>query len=286
MKILVVGKGSYIGSNIQAFLEKKNHKVKEFDILNNDLLEEDLRGIDVVIHVAAIVHRKDIHDYSIYYKVNVELPVSVAQKAKRNGVKQFIFLSSMAIYGEEKQLKGNIIDEQTLCKPISHYAKSKLEAEHKLQGLEDQNFKIAIVRPANVYGKGCRGNYISGFCKVVKKLPVIPFAYANTKQGLIYIDNLCQLVYLIIEKRGQGVFPAQDNPPVSSLELMNELAKALGLKRKKSKIFGWLFYIFRCKPVKKLFGGVAYDEKYAQTILGEYQIVSFEEAIQKTIKGE
>lgn len=286
MKILVIGKDSYIGSHLKIFLENRQHLVEEYDILNNSLTEKDMQEVDVVIHVAAIVHRTDIQEYSTYYKANVELPVFVAELAKKSGVKQFVFLSSMSVYGVGKNLKGNVINRETAYFPVSHYAKSKWDAENRLQALADDNFQLAVVRPANVYGKGCRGNYISGFCKVVKKLPVIPFAYANTKQGLIYIDNLCQLVYLIIEKRGQGVFPAQDNPPVSSLELMNELAKALGLKRKKSKIFGWLFYIFRCKPVKKLFGGVAYDEKYTQTILGEYQIVSFEEAIQKTIKGE
>ena len=285
MNVLIIGKNSYIGSNLKKWLENEGHNVLEFDVENEAITGEIFNGIDSVIQVAAIVHRKDVNDYDLYKKVNVDLPYSVATQAKDRGVKHFVFLSSMAVYEGGKSLKGKVVDQNTPCIPDTLYGRSKLEAENLLNTLSDDNFKIACIRPANVYGKGCRGSYMDRFRAIVKKLPVIPNAYQNVKQGMLYIDNLCELIRLTIENKLEGIFPAQDKKPVSSVELMTQIALALKIKRRKSKFFGFPFKIFRIGLVKKLFGGIAYDDKYALVEVGDYQIVSFSEGIQKTFES-
>ena len=284
MNVLIIGKNSYIGSNVKEWLENKGHSVVEFDVEHEAVTEEIFNGIDSVVHVAAIVHRKDVKDYDLYKKINVDLPYSVACQAKKMGVKQMVFLSSMAVYEGGKTLKGKVVDQNTPCIPNTLYGRSKLEAEQVLKPLRDKTFKIAFIRPANVYGKGCRGAYMDKFKAIIKKLPVIPNAYQNVKQGMLYIDNLCELIRLIIDNKLDGVFPAQDKRPVSSVELMEQIALALGIKRKKSKFFGFPFKIFRIGLVKKLYGGIAYDDEYALLDAGDYQIVEFSEGIRQTFE--
>lgn len=283
MRVLLIGKNSYIGEHIRDYLKSFNHQVEEFDAEHEDLTEETFSGFDSVIHLAAIVHRKDITDYSIYKKVNVVLPVTAASLAKKSGIKQFVFFSTMAVYNGGKALEGNIVDCNTECIPETFYGKSKLEAELALHELESDDFKIAYIRPANVYGKNCRGAYISSFAKIVKLLPIIPDAYQDVKQGMLYIDNLSELVRLIVEKNGAGIFPAQDNPAVSSVEIMEAMSSALNLNKKKSKLLGVPFKLFKIGMVNKLYGGISYAKEYSETELGSYNKISFEESMKITL---
>lgn len=282
-RILIIGKNSYIGENIKKYLNPLFYEVSEFDIKNKVLVEKDLIGIDVVIHVAAIVHQKKIKDYTKYEDVNVKLPLEIAKLAKKNSIKQFIFLSSMSVYGVGKSLKGNIIDENTKCNPKTLYGRSKYEAEESLRLIESNNFKVSIIRPANVYGKNCRGNYITTFLKIVKLFPVLPDVYDNVKQGMIYVDNLCELIKIVIDTNSSGIFPAQDIKGVSSLEIMQAICSKKKLKKRSSKFLGRIFLILRIPPVTKLFGGVVYDEKYAINKIKNYQKVNFIDGINKSI---
>lgn len=284
MKILIIGKDSYIGTHIRRVLLSRGHEVEELDVISEEVSADRFSNVDSVIHVAAIVHRKDIEDYETYKTVNVELPLKVATVSKDMGVKQFVFFSSMAVYGKKKSFDDFWIDENTPLNPRSFYGKSKLEAENRLFQLEGDGFGVCAIRPANVYGKDCRGEYIKKFKKITSSLPVIPNAFEDTKQGMIYIDNLCELVRLIVENNARGVYAAQDKHAVSTVELMQEIARAIGIKRKKSKFIGFLVKLLRFGAVKKLYGGIAYREEYASTELGNYNIIDFAEAITNTYK--
>src|SRR5690606_7124221 len=111
----------------------------------------------VVIHVAGIAHVKETKENAdLYYKVNRDLAFEVAKKAKNEGVKQFIFLSSMSVYG----IETGIIKINTPTNPKTNYGRSKLEAEELISSIESDSFKVAILRPPMIYGKGCKGNYI------------------------------------------------------------------------------------------------------------------------------
>lgn len=284
MRILIIGKNSYIGIHIKKYLQKYNMQVDEFDAEHESLEALELSNYETVIHVAAIVHRKDIQDWNVYKKINVDLPIEVARLSKSSGVKQFIFMSSMAVYGVEKNLKKCcIIDGNTEYSPSTMYGKSKLNAEKGVLKLQDERFAVSIIRPANVYGKGCKGNYIKMFCKITKMLPLLPDVYRNIKQGFLYIDNLCEMVRLLIESKASGIFPAQDRETISSIELMEKISDVLKLKKKNSKLFGQVFYLTRIPLVDKFFGGVVYENEYCKLSYGDYQIISFDKGMEHTL---
>lgn len=287
MKVLISGKDSYIGNHIEEWLlkPKNNFEVDFLDVRNPDWNKHNFDGYDAVIHVAGIVHRKDITDSKIYDAVNTQLPYSVAKKAKEAGVKQFVFLSTMAVYGLGKKLKENYIDFTTPENPVGFYGESKLKAERKLQQLEDDNYVISIVRPPNVYGKGCKGGYISGYASIIRKLPVIPVAYENVKQSVIYIDNLCEFIRLLLENKSQGVFLPQDDVAVSAVELMDAIGRGIGVNRKKSKILGFVPHMLSFLPLTvKGYGGVAYTASASCYSGGNYVVVPFKDAILRTVR--
>src|SRR5699024_2819593 len=156
--------------------------------------EKDFSMYDVVVHVAGIAHRKETKENAqLYYEINRDLAYDVAQKSKTESVKQFIFLSSMSVYG----LEEGVIDGRTPLHPKSNYGKSKLEAENLIQPLENKNFKVAIIRPPMIYGKDCKGNY-QRLAKIAKKVPVFP--KIDNKRSMIYIDNLSEFIRLSIDR--------------------------------------------------------------------------------------
>lgn len=287
-KVIITGKGSYIGTHIKDWLEKDGgYDVEELDVQSDDWNMYNFLDVTAVVHVAGIVHRPDISDWSLYKKVNVDLPVQIAIKAKEHGVKQFVFFSTMAVYGQNKKLARNIISHNTSTNPINMYGKSKLMAEEQLKKMEDLEFKIVIIRPPNVYGKGCKGNYISRFTGIVKKLPALPCAYTDVKQSMLYIDNLSNFIKLLIDDAASGIYMPQDEEAVSAVELMEAIG--LGIKRplKQSKCLGLVIIALRWLPiVKKAYGGIEYDTKLSNCRDKRYVVVKFKEAIKRTVGGE
>ena len=263
-RIFITGENGYIGTHIK-------------DI--------SFKDVDVIIHTAGIVHSPEITDWDIYKKVNVDLTFALAQKAKNEGVNQLIFMSTMAVYGKGKRLSQNIIDEKTEICPTGFYGKSKYIAEQKILPLQSENFKVVIVRPPNVYGKNCKGGYITGFKSVALKLPALPYAYPKIKQSTLYIDNLCELVRLIIENGETGLFMPQDKMAVSAVELLTAIIESMGKKISKSRLLGLGIYLLSFLPiVKKAYGGVAYSEKMTAYYDNRYVVVDFKEGIRRTLK--
>lgn len=284
MKVLIVGKDSYIGNHIDEWLKKHKHKVTQLDVLNDSWREYDYSSFDSIIHVAGIVHQPNCQDWELYKRVNADMPVEIAKMAKEHGVKQYVFFSTMGVYGVGKKLKPNIIDENTPLNASGMYSRSKLMAEEGLKKLEDDNFNIACIRPPSVYGKNCKGGYITGFTSIVRKLPILPLAYEQTKQSFIYIDNLTELVRLIIEKKMSGVFCPQDDKAVNAIHLLETIAKGIGRSYYKSKCLGLFVKIISFLPIiKKAYGGIEYSNSLS-TIEGlNYVIVPFEEGMKRTV---
>lgn len=265
MNVLISGKDSQIGNRIEDWLNKcpdsSNYQVKQLDVITDAWKEYDFSHVDVVVHVAAIVHRPDCNDWNLYKKVNAVLPVEIACKAKAQGVKQFVFLSTMAVFGMGKKLNNKVIDKNTIPSPNSMYGRSKYLAEQELIKLDDDGFRITIVRPPNVYG-GNRNDYVYKISKLVKYLPIIPLAYNNVKQSMIYIDNLTELIRLLIHECKAGIFMPQDPHAVSTVELVSSIKRALGQPVRKSSILGLFVRLFHFIPfVEKVYGGVMYSEE-------------------------
>lgn len=287
MKVCIIGKNSYIGNHIDKWLTNHNHQVFQLDVLIEDWKNYDYSSFDVVIQVAGIVHQPKCKDADLYKRINTDMPIEIAKIFKGNNktqYKSFIFLSTMAVYGTHKRLRKNLITINTPTNPTSLYGKSKKSAEEGLLEMQDSNFNVVIVRPPNVYGKNCKGGYIKGFVNVVKKLPIIPQAYTEVKQSMLYIDNLCEFIRLSIEQKRHGIFMPQDEKAVSAIEIISEISTCLGKTIRTSKMLGLIIHLFNFIPlIQKAYGGVEYDKKLSDIEGMNYAIVSFKDAMKRTI---
>ncbi len=262
-KVLITGSNSYIGTNLEKRLTKyhKEYQIYTFDMRSPDWEKIDFSKYDIVFHVAALVHIKEkakMKDSN--YRVNRDLPVEVAKRAKSLGVKQFIFMSTMAVYGQEGNFDKKVpLTTDTEPKPTSYYGKSKLSAENELKNLDDDNFHVAILRPPMVYGPYCPGNY-SKLEKIARKSPIFPMI--QNQRSMIHIDNLCKKVKQIIDEQTSGLFLPQDDEYINTSLLVKEIAEKQGKKIILSKSLGWLIMLFgkRLNVVKKVFGNLIYDK--------------------------
>lgn len=286
--ILITGKESYIGENLRRWIEEKKPfwYVKTLDVKGHDWEQENFESYDTVIHVAALVHAKDRFTWEDYRRVNRDLTIEIAKKSKNAGVDQFVFFSTMGVYGQEKKLPdGNVIVRSTPCLPNTFYARSKLEAEEVLRNMESPLFKVSILRPPNIYGYQCKGNYIKYIRRIACHLPFFPNAYLRARQGLLYIENLCELVRLIIEHRANGLFTPQDPFTPNMVEMIKEIALVTQQNIVFFELPRMLEACLSSNPlIIKLFGGISYSSELACSPLGNYSLVPFHEAIQRTVK--
>jgi len=276
-KILITGKNSYIGTSLENWLmrEPDKYKVDTVDMKDGSWKEKDFSIYDVVFHVAGIAHIKETTDnQDLYYKVNRDLAYETAQKAKQDGVEQFIFLSSMSVYGAE----NGVIDIHTPLKPNSAYGKSKIEAENLINKLQDDSFTVATLRPPMVYGKGCRGNY-PRLAGLALKTPVFP--KIDNKRSMIYIDNLLEFVKQLIDNRSGGLFFPQNAEYVNTSEMVRLIAEAHGKKIVMTKLFNPLLRLLNVSTVNKVFGDLVYDISMSE-YESDYRVCGFRESIEKT----
>lgn len=271
-KILITGANSYIGDNVKSYLlsQSEEYEVSIKDTIGWDPKEEDFIGVDVVFNVAGIAHIKETKDNRhLYFDVNRDLVIKIAKAAKAGGVKQFILLSSMSVYG----LTVGHITKDTTVNPVNAYGKSKAEADEVIRKLEDDSFKFACLRPPMVYGKGCKGNYQS-LRKFALKSPIFPNYY--NQRSMVFILNLCEFVKQIIDDNLSGLFFPQNSEYVISSQMVDCIAKQNHKKIKLTKAFNWLIKIVPSNIVKKVFGSLTYEP---EDIITKY---SFEESIELT----
>lgn len=286
MKILIIGKNSYIGNHIDEWLTKYGHEVAQLDLLTEDWKNYDYSSFNAIVHVAGIVHRPDCKDWKLYKRVNTDIPEKIATMAKEQGVKQYIYFSTMGVYQANKKLGASVVDETTplLSNSSSFYGMSKLMAEEALTKLQEEGFSVAFVRPPSVYGKGCKGGYITGFKKIAQMLPVIPRAYENACQSFIYIDNLSECVRLIVENHLGGVFCPQDDEIPNANRLLEVICKGIGKTYRSSRLLGICLQLLSFIPlVKKAYGGIEYSRTLSDIPELDYVVVSFEEGMRRTV---
>jgi nucleoside-diphosphate-sugar epimerase len=222
-KILITGADSFVGRNYIDNSANKN--VEEISLFNNKPEDIDFSKYDVIIHLVAIVHQsKTIHEDQ-YYKINRDLCITVAEHAKEAGVKQFIFLSSVKVYGAFIPNSGPW-DEDSSCVPEDSYGKSKSEAEIALKKLEESDFIVSIVRTPLVYGAGVKANMLN-ILRLLNKFPILPLAKVNNKRSFTSAGNLVAFIDRIIEKKASGIFIAMDEKPLSTTDLVNCISKYL-----------------------------------------------------------
>ena len=267
-RVLITGANSYIGTSFEKYITKWNQEHPKEDHLIIDTLdmqspswkEHDFSKYDSILHLAGIVHQKETEsNRELYFKVNRDLAFETAKKAKETGVKQFIYFSTMSVYG----LLTGVIDKNTPENPTNAYGKSKLEGEKLIKSIEDDDFKVAIVRPPMIYGEGCRGNYQT-LCKIVDICPIFP-DFPN-QRSLVSIENLCNFLFEIIKNENQGLFLPQNPNYVSTTELVKEIALQKGKKIRLTKLFNLIISFFQKQDnyfgiqCQKAFGNLTYKK--------------------------
>lgn len=284
-KILITGTNSYVGMSLEKWLQKEPEKyiVETVSTKDDSWKEKDFSEFDVLVHVAGIAHIKETKENrDIYFKVNRDLAYQTALKAKKQGIKQFIFLSSMSIYG----IENGIIDRKSPTNPKSNYGKSKLQAEELIMKLSNDVFRVAILRPPMIYGKGCKGNY-PRLAKLAVKVPVFPDV--DNKRSMIYIDNLCEYIRLLIEVCGHGLFFPQNHEYVKTSEMVKLIAEAHRKKIYMIKLLNPLIKILKINILNKVFGDLVYAKEMSNDYVTfydnqrlEYKQITFEESIRLT----
>lgn len=282
--VLITGKKSYIGTNVKKWLEKdlSRYKVEEIETKNNEWLKIDFYNYDTVFHVAGIAHvSSDPKLKDLYYKVNRDLAIDVAKKAKQEGVKQFIFMSSMIIYGKDGRIgEDRIIDEKVKPEPENFYGDSKLQADLEIQKLADENFKVVIIRTPMVYGPNCKGNFPK-LKKIAKISPVFPDI--DNKRSMIYIDNLCEFLKQAIDNESTGIFYPQNSQYISTKQIIEILAEQQGKKIHFIKMFNPIIKILskHINLINKVFGNKVYSKELTGSF--DYMVVENEESIRRSI---
>src|SRR5699024_10374877 len=214
-----------------------------------------------------------------YYKVNRDLTIELAKAAKEAEVKQFVFMSKIIVYGENIKNNG-VINKNTIPKPTNFYGNSKLEAEQGIERLQNEKFKIVIVRPPMIYGRGSKGNYPK-LSKLAQKSPVFP--YVENKRSMLHIDNLSEFLRLMIDNVEKGMFYPKNKNYVQRSEMVNKIAEIHGRQIHLIRLFSSIFYILRKRKgiVNKIFGDLVYERsisKYKE----EYCVNDFNESIKRT----
>lgn len=261
--ILITGANSYIGDSVKDYLEEANkHLGKSFydvqvrDTINWEPQPQEFTGIDIVFNVSGIAHRKETEESRhLFYEINRDLVVKIAKAAKEAGVKQFILLSSMSVYGKTI----GYITKSTEPTPTTAYGMSKFEADERIHMLEDDSFKVAYLRPPMVYGKDCKGNYQT-LRTFALKSPVFP-NYKNSR-SMIYIGNLCEFVKRIIDTESSGLFFPQNGEYVSTSAMVRLVAQTNNRKIIENTFFN-LLVKFATKNInifEKVFGNLIYEK--------------------------
>jgi nucleoside-diphosphate-sugar epimerase len=278
-KILITGANSYIGTSFENYLKQwpDKYQVDTVDMIDGSWKEKSFSGYDVVFHVAGIAHIKESEENAqLYYEVNRDLAIEAAAKAKTDGVKQFIFLSSMSVYG----MDTGVITTDTIPKPKSHYGLSKLQAEEGIVKLQDSNFLVAILRPPMIYGKGCKGNFQS-LVQIAKKLPVFPCI--KNERSMLYIENLSAFLKMVITHFLSGLLFPQNREFVRTDKMIEIIGNQLGKKIRISKVLALPATVATrfITKARKAFGSLIYKD--VPDFGYEYCIYEFDESVRRSV---
>lgn len=297
--VLITGAGSYIGQSFEKYAKQyygDNFEIDTLDLQDASWRDKDFKKYDIVYHVAGIAHA-DVGNVpeetkQKYYAVNTDLAIEAAKKSKKAGVGLFVFMSSMIVYGESAPLgKEKMITAETEPAPANFYGDSKWQADKGIRALADDGFKVAVLRPPMIYGKGSKGNYPT-LAKMAKKLPIFP--KVENQRSMLYIENLCEfLCQIMLVDEGQfsesgNIFFPQNEEYTNTSAMVEMIADAAGHKIRVSKLLKPAVFLAGKMPgkigglVNKAFGNSCYDMELSQYEGLKYEILSLRHSVEKT----
>lgn len=286
-KILITGANSYIGTSFESYMKQYSDKyrIDTVDMIGDSWKKLDFSEYDTVYHVAGIAHsdsgKISREKAKLYYEVNTKLTIQTAVKAKKSGVKQFIFMSSAIVYGDSAPIgKMKMITKDSPVNPANCYGDSKVKAEIGLRNLEDEHFKVVILRPPMIYGKGSKGNYPL-MSKLAQKLPFFP--HIKNCRSMLYIENLCEFVRLMVENEESGTFWPQNAEYTNTSEMVKMIAAQHGKRiiLLKGCVFPLRLLRHITGVIDKAFGNLSYIQSISD-YKENYRIVGLRRSIMLT----
>lgn len=285
IKILITGKDSYIGTSFEKWMQRysRNYIIDTVDVRGDEWKECSFKDYDAIFHVAGIAHvSSDPKLKDLYYKVNRDLTVQIAEKAKLDGVKHFIFMSSIIVYGDSAY-NLNMITSETVPRPSDFYGDSKLQAETGLCELCDSKFLVSIIRPPMIYGPQSKGNY-PRLAKLARITPIFPMV--RNERSMLFIDHLNAFIKGLLDYKLGGIFYPQNREFVNTSKLVEVIARSYNKNVLLIPGFGTIirFLVPRVNVLCKIFGSLKYDQSLSRQNF-EYSVYSFEESIMRTEHG-
>lgn len=266
-RILITGANSYIGTSFEKHMAQwpSDYHVDTVDMMDDSWRGKSFSGFSAVVHVAGIAHQDsgkaaEAHR-ELYKAVNTDLAIETADKAKRDGVKLFVFFSSMSIYGMSAGIgKKRVITKETEPSPSNVYGESKLLAEKGISLFSDERFAVCILRPPMIYGPNCKGNYVL-LEKAALKLPIFPDI--ENERSMLHIGNLCIYLKSVVDEEWSGTYFPQDDKYVCTSRMVREIAMANGRKIHMTSLFNPLLRVLSGKVdvVNKVFGNLTYEHE-------------------------
>ena len=296
IRILITGQNSYLGKSTDRYLHNYNaaqgreyYRVERISLRGNDWQNISFAEYDSLFHMAGIAHadvgKASEEDKKQYYAVNCDLAVETALKAKRDGVKQFVYMSSVIVYGDSAPVGASKhITEETMPRPSNFYGNSKWQAEQRLRELEDDYFHVAILRTPMVYGRGSKGNF-PVLKKMAEKLPVFPTM--TNARSMIYVEHLAEFLRLLAESGEGGIFFPQNEMYTSTWDMVKAIGDASGKRILPCKLLDPLVRLAAKCPGKigrltnKAFGSLTIDQALSRRTFDGYCRYSLEESIRK-----
>lgn len=287
--VLITGANSFVGTAVKQYLDSfpDKYAVSAVGMKNGEWRNLTFSAFDSVYHVAGLAHsdagKVSEENKERYYAINTDLAIEVAKKAKTEGVKQFIFMSSAIVYGDSAPIgKQKTITRETVCSPSNFYGDSKVKAEEGLLELEDKCFKVVILRCPMIYGKGGKGNF--PILEIIaQKTPIFP--KVKNERSMLYISNLAEFVRLMIENEESGIFWPCNRELSNTSELVKLIAECHGKKVLLVPGLEWTLKLLSHATayVNKAFGNLTYEEHLCD-YKTDYRLYTLEQSILETEK--
>ena len=282
-RILITGAGSRVGMSFEKWMSQWPDKyyIETLDMTKEEWRDFDFSNFDSVYHVSGIAHvTLDPSMEDLFYRINRDLTIETAEVAKKAGVKQFIFMSSGIVYGDSSDVGVPlVIDETTKPNPANFYGDSKLQAEMGLKKLEDNFFKVVIIRSPALYGIGMKSHYnnLSDFARKHQVFPRV-----NNQRSMLYNKNLAEFVRLMIDNDERGTFWPQNKEYTSTMGIIKDVASVHGRQMTliPVPIFAVKIGAKLIPSLRKAFGSFCYDQKISE-YKQEYRLFTYEESIKE-----